>query len=276
MHQRFRTIVLLWCVLQAAAPVSARAGDVDVSVTEYVTRLTDLADAIGHVTESHPEQVDAIAARAAGVWRVQTPQRTFEIDMAPIERAMRAWRQDPSPDARGAIAVVLRTMAAEATTLDRPVPDFTGARERLAGILARPEFAPVEESTALARLRRAIARWLQDLLDSLPISAFPSLPAGAVYALLALALGLLGWILARTIRRRPRVALDFPTAHPVPPRAWNVLLDDARAAAAAGDWRQAIRLAHSCGISFLESRGVWPHGGVAHASGVREPPAVRR
>jgi hypothetical protein len=44
---------------------------------------------------------------------------------------------------------------------------------------------------------------------------------------------------------------------PVSAKEWVVWLAEARAAAAKGEWRDAIHLAYWAGISFLERQGMW-------------------
>ena len=49
----------------------------------------------------------------------------------------------------------------------------------------------------------------------------------------------------------------IPTDLPVSAKEWAIWLAEARAAAAKGEWRDAIHLAYWAGISFLERQGFW-------------------
>jgi hypothetical protein len=71
----------------------------------------------------------------------------------------------------------------------------------------------------------------------------------------------LAWALLQT-ERRWRVRLVPPSDRPAPEAAsardWQLWLADARKAAAAGLWREAIHLVYWAAISRLESKRLWP------------------
>jgi hypothetical protein len=64
------------------------------------------------------------------------------------------------------------------------------------------------------------------------------------------------------LERRWRIRLipesDGPAAGAASARDWQLWLADARRAAAAGQWREAIHFAYWASISRLESRRLWP------------------
>jgi hypothetical protein len=61
----------------------------------------------------------------------------------------------------------------------------------------------------------------------------------------------------RTIRNSAELETIFPSPLPVSSKEWRVWIAEARAAADAGNWRDAIHCGYWCGISFLEARGMW-------------------
>jgi hypothetical protein len=103
-----------------------------------------------------------------------------------------------------------------------------------------------------------VLRWILKLLGRMiGSSALPTLTNVAVYGLIGVAVLLVALWMLRALRRgaaRDEPLLDLHTAAA---RPWDEWIADARAASAAGDWRQAIRLAYWCGIVFLEARGAW-------------------
>ena len=78
--------------------------------------------------------------------------------------------------------------------------------------------------------------------------------------LLAVGVGLV-WALLQLERRwrvRPVPEIDHPPAGAPSARDWQLWLKDAREAAAAGQWREAIHYLYWAAISRLESKRVWP------------------
>jgi hypothetical protein len=71
----------------------------------------------------------------------------------------------------------------------------------------------------------------------------------------------LAWVLLQ-LERRWRIRLipdnDLPAAGAASARDWQLYLADARRAAAAGQWREAIHFAYWAAISRLESKRLWP------------------
>jgi len=130
-------------------------------------------------------------------------------------------------------------------------------------VLAGRDFRNLEETTARDSVLEKLGNWLNRLLDSAalltPHSAWigRALVGGCILAVcVALVLGLI------QLERRWRVRLvpesSGPAAGAASARDWQLWLDDARNAAAAGLWREAIHFVYWASISRLESRRLWP------------------
>jgi hypothetical protein len=78
-----------------------------------------------------------------------------------------------------------------------------------------------------------------------------------VYGLLGAAGLALLYLVYRSIFRNPEFEEVVPRDLAVSAKEWTIWLSEARAAAARGDWRDAIHLAYWAGISFLEREGFW-------------------
>jgi hypothetical protein len=78
--------------------------------------------------------------------------------------------------------------------------------------------------------------------------------------ILAVCVGLVWGLLQLERRWRIRLTPDTegPATGAASARDWQLWLDDARAAAAAGLWREAIHFVYWASISRLESRRLWP------------------
>jgi hypothetical protein len=139
------------------------------------------------------------------------------------------------------------------------------ARERatMKEVLAGRDFRNLEAPTARDSALEKLGEWLNRLFAGLG-----KLQAGAAWVgraifwgfILAVCIGL-AWGLMQ-LERRWRIRLvpesDGPAAGAASARDWQLWLQDARRAAAAGQWREAIHFVYWAAISRLESRRLWP------------------
>ena len=145
-----------------------------------------------------------------------------------------------------------------------PAPDDGSDNPRiiLERILARKEFRDVKrpQPTIWEILQQKIAKFLTRLLGGFFASSVFSeisnvviwILAGAAFVVLAV------WIYGTLKQFSRRELANLSRDVPVSARPWPEWLMRAHEAAAAGDWRDAVRLAYWGGISFLESNGLWP------------------
>ena len=159
-----------------------------------------------------------------------------------------------------------RRLAQDLAQIDAPKlaqPAHTQEHEAMKQVLAGRDFRNLEETTARDSVLEKLGNWLNRLLDSAalltPHSAWigRALVGGFILAVcVALVLGLI------QLERRWRVRLvpesSGPAAGAASARDWQLWLDDARNAAAAGLWREAIHFVYWASISRLESRRLWP------------------
>jgi len=143
------------------------------------------------------------------------------------------------------------------------LPAHTQERETMKQVLAGRDFRNLEEPTARDSVLEKLGNWLNRLLDSAasltPHSAWigRALVWGFILVVcVALVLGLI------QLERRWRVRLvpesSGPAAGAASARDRQLWLEDARNAAAAGQWREAIHFVYWASISRLESRRLWP------------------
>ncbi len=138
-------------------------------------------------------------------------------------------------------------------------PGFPDARHTADAILARKEFAAVEQTSLFQRLLAHIFLWLDSLFAG--VARFgerarwfgPLLEWGLV--ILAGA-GLLAWALR--ISRRQRLAVqrtaDAPTGSVYAVQDWRRVAEER---AAAEQWREAIHCLYWASIASLERRRIW-------------------
>ena len=157
-------------------------------------------------------------------------------------------------------------LARDVAQIDAPKlapPAHIQEREMMKQVLAGRDFRNLEEPTARDSVLEKFGNWLNRLLDSAalltPHSAWigRAIVWGFILAVcVALVLGLM------QLERRWRVRLvpesSGPAAGAASARDWQLWLEDARNAAAAGLWREAIHFVYWASISRLESRRLWP------------------
>ena len=178
--------------------------------------------------------------------------------------------EEPTPAAAPSTSQLLKDAEARlARDLDQAKggpaepPAHGQEREVMKQVLAGREFRdlkqPTEGDTALERF----GNWLNRLFAKVDKLRSRSAWVGRALVwgfFLAVGIGL-AWALVRTERRwRVRLvpASDRPAPEAASARDWQLWLADARKAAAAGLWREAIHFVYWAAISRLESKRLWP------------------
>jgi hypothetical protein len=141
-------------------------------------------------------------------------------------------------------------------------PAYIAQRKSLDAILAQREYKGVTEVSASDRFWE----WFDNLLDNIK-ARLEALGARApwigdlLYGLLIAAICTVLVLLFVRLERNSRVRLvpDIEASPGAPSaREWQLWLKDAQAAAAGGQWREAIHSVYWASISRLESRRLWP------------------
>jgi hypothetical protein len=142
-------------------------------------------------------------------------------------------------------------------------PVHNQERNAMTQVLAGREFRNLEEPSARDSVLEKFGNWLNLLFESAAQFGSRSAWIGRVIVwgfILAVCVGL-AWGLMQ-LERRWRIRLvpesGGPAAGAASARDWQLWLEDARKAAAAGLWREAIHFVYWAAISRLESRRLWP------------------
>jgi len=154
---------------------------------------------------------------------------------------------------------------ADAMAAASPAPAAEYANERITmkQVLAGRDFRNIEASTVRDTLLEKLGEWLNRLWESAAGLGARAAWVGRLIIwgfILAVCVGL-AWGLLQ-VERRWRIRLvpesDGPAAGAASARDWQLWLADARRAAAAGQWREAIHFVYWATISRLESKRLWP------------------
>jgi hypothetical protein len=162
--------------------------------------------------------------------------------------------------AQAALAQADRTQTGKSPT---PTDAHPAERQTMQQILAGRDFRNLEAPSARDSILEKFGNWLNNLLSS--VAEFSSRSAWIARLLiggliLAICVGLVLGLLQLERRWRIRLVPEDlgPAAGAASARDWQLWLEDARQAAAAGLWREAIHFVYWAAISRLESRRLWP------------------
>jgi hypothetical protein len=158
---------------------------------------------------------------------------------------------------------------ADAAAAGPPVaaPDYSQVRNTMKQVLAGRDFRNLEPPTKRDSFLEMLGDWLNRIFERIGKLHANVDWMGPVIAwgfILAVCVGLVWGLLQ--LERRWRIRLvpesDGPAAGAASARDWQLWLADARRAAAAGEWREAIHFVYWAAIARLESRlgsgRLWP------------------
>jgi len=141
--------------------------------------------------------------------------------------------------------------------------DHAQERDAMKQVLSGRDFRNLEAPTARDSALEKLGAWLNGLLAS-----FGKLQASVAWLgpvlvwgfVLAVCVGLVWGLMQLERRWRIRLVPEIygPAAGAASARDWQLWLADARRAAAAGQWREAIHFVYWAAISRLESKRLWP------------------
>jgi hypothetical protein len=229
----------------------------ELSAAEYRGQLEQLLAATEKLDGSE-RSVPAILRVVPPGWRVHTDRQDFDISAEGLRRDVRKFEQEKTLVTAGAVRSRIKTLRDDLDGFQASPQDVSHSRERLAALLARPEFSDVRGPTFADRLKQKllaiVVRMLEFLFRS---SAIPTISKVFVYGLIGFAVLTLGFIAYRHIKAASQQESVVPAGLPVPAGGWTLYLAQARAAAARNDWREAIHCAYWTGIWFLEQKGTW-------------------
>jgi hypothetical protein len=142
-------------------------------------------------------------------------------------------------------------------------PAHDAERAVMKQVLAGRDFRNLESETVQQSALEKFANWVNRLFENASKLTQKAAWLGRVIVwgfIVAVCVGLL-WGLIQ-FERRWRVRLvpdsDGPAPTAASARDWQLWLEDARRAAAAGEWREAIHFVYWAAISRLESKRLWP------------------
>ncbi|MBZ5685318.1 MAG: DUF4129 domain-containing protein [Acidobacteriia bacterium] len=266
----WRTYILIGLVLGAANCLAESPQNRALTTAEYRAELDGLLAATQELDSSGREAPKALENLPQG-WPIHTEQGDFQVSTEGLQRDVR--RYDKDKNAANAIAVRTRleSLRREVDGFEKSPTDASRSRATLDSILAQPEFAGrgpgwfQKINKKLEALQKTVRDWFFKLVLSFfrfiqRLFGWRSLPTVGkvfIYGLMGAAGLALLYLIYRSIFQNPEFEEVVPKDLPVSAKEWFIWLSEARAAAARGDWRDAVHLGYWAGISFLEREGFW-------------------
>ncbi len=185
----------------------------------------------------------------------------------PAKRASPAGAQPAPPSTSKLLLDAERRLAsdlAQAGTSIAPEPSYLSERATMALVLAGRDFRDLEQPSARDTMLEKVNNWLNHLIQSVTKWRARSAWVGRVLVwgfILAVCIALIWTLLQLERRWRIRLAPEKrrPPASTAPSaRSWQLWLEDARLAASAGLWREAVHFLYWACIARLEARRLWP------------------
>ena len=243
-------------------PAVARAGQPPAGELDAPAFLATLDGLAGRVdAAASPADLATIARDVPPAWTVRTGTDRFTVDAAPVADALATADDQTWPAARARAVARLAALRGEAAPLALAGPPPPAhVRGALTEILAAPEFRGRQRYASLLAFADRVKRWLRSWLPGFAPARGTVMPIlrYASWVVAALAFVLLAWLTWRLLRGVSREAARRPAVsrgrEPIDARAWAAR---ARAAASAGDAREAVRCAYHAVLHRLDEDGAW-------------------
>jgi hypothetical protein len=246
----------LFCILGS---VLSFCQDTPLSISDYEAELDRLSTLAANVASDPHACLDA-ARKLPPQWDVSDGNQTFRIDTTYIRAELEGAGLKPDGDAAGKLSNRLAALKADAEAFDQSPQDASASHAQINSILSRHEFRNVHKPRVT--LMDRIKQWLGDLILRIlkklfGVSSISTIGKVTVWIIVGIAVLALAFWIYKIMKRNAGVESFMPEVIPVSAKEWSKWMAEAQAAAAAGNWREAIHLSYWAGISFLEERGMW-------------------
>jgi hypothetical protein len=247
---------LLLLLVQGGLGAQSKSVDLQ-SYTSELERWSASANRL----RDHPKEAAALRKQLPDSWLVTVEGQRFAVSTQPLGAALDRLIQDPGKAGAVSREVSSRvgSLFEEARAMSRASrPDYSGTRAKLDDILKRHEFRQArganDSETLWDRLLVSAWQWINKFLNR--AGGHPRV-ANLLRWGIVLALGLicLAWLLnTLTHISYSQLPAPKPATSPRPRRDWA---QQARDAAAQGEFREAIRIIYGSAVLLLGEAGAW-------------------
>jgi hypothetical protein len=249
-----------------AGPAASVDPSASLDLQGYSTELGRWSQSAGRLRD-HPEEAAALRKQLPDHWSVAVREQRFLVPTQWLSATLDRLAANPklAKDTSQEICVRLKSMLQDAQSLARISGPTSGlARAKLDDILKRREFrsvrAPSQAETIWDWLTERVWKLISRLFSG--VEGHPKLTRILLWGVvIALGLTFLGWLiyslsnlsLAKLSSRRFPAAEDLAA----PAENWREWVKRARAAAARGEYRDAIRIIYGAAVRRIGEAGTW-------------------
>lgn len=233
------------------------------SLSAYSSKISRLTQSLEDL-KKHPGNAAILRDQLPPAWPVMMGSQRVDVPTGWLRSGLDGIEKNPKdvPKEAGQLIAHLKSMKQEILSMDAsPAQGDAAAREKLKGILAMSEFSDVHGPTRFDLLLQGFRRWLAEWLHRLSLKAAGHQGIASLIFWLVLILGgsgLLAWMLQRLLRRPDAQDIQFRPPGSELMHSWEQMAEESRKAAAAGEYREAIRLSYWAAIRKLDDAGMWP------------------
>jgi hypothetical protein len=249
----------IWLLSAALCASAAAQSSAPISINQYRARLTALEHA---VEQPHPDFL-RLRTELPEHFDVDADNLHYEIDNRHIRGELKeagdAKDDDERDEAVDDLKSDLQSRISQADAFEHPL-DST-VQPKLQAILKQKQFRYVSGQDPRNAFYDAILRGIAYLFRGIARNPEQALffAKAFIYGVILVALGLAGFALFRWASGQAgfyEPQREYMTFAPSA-KGWQQWLEEARAAAARGDLREAVHLTYWAAISRLESAGAW-------------------
>jgi hypothetical protein len=254
----------------APAAVAGQAASAEPSapldLQSYTSELSRWSTAASRLRK-HPEEAGALRKQLPNHWSVAVQEQRFLVSTEWLGAELDGLAANPqlaantSQEISDRLESMLRDSQALAQTSE---PDFGSARSKLEDILKRREFRSARATNPLQTLWDRFIDWVWRIIDRLfsHIAGHPAVTRVLLWAVVvALALAFLVWLIYSlahiSLADLPFQRLPIPGEGAAAAGSWREWMQRARAAAARGEYRDAIRTIYGAAVRRIEEAGTW-------------------
>jgi len=244
----------------SSIPTSGSGGEMSFDLRGYTAELERWSALAGHLRD-HAEKAPALRRQLPDSWSVVVQEQRFSVSTRPFGAALDRIIRDPREAAKAAqeTSAGIEGLLEDARAISQPpIRDYGPARAKLDQILARREFRfarrPAQSETIWDRLQDELRQWVIGLINR--AGNHPNVTNFLRWGIVVfLGLVFLVWLFYTlshaSFQRLPAPAAAAPAA---PSRNW---IEEARSAAARGEFREAIRKIYCAAVLLLGEAGAW-------------------
>jgi hypothetical protein len=215
----------------------------------------------------HPDEAVALRQHLPDHWTVAVEGQRFQVSTKWLGALLDQLATNPSSATENSEEMVsrLESMRQDAQALAQiSEPNLQSARPKLENILKRREFRAVRAPNEMESLWDRLVDWVWSFIGNLlrRAGSHPAVTTAFLWGVvIAVSLIFLGWLIyslnhlsLANLSHRPA---PLPAEGVAPPGSWREWVEQARAAASRGDYREAIRIIYGAAVRRIEEAGTW-------------------